>query len=521
MKKTPDPFSDSLSGCVASASNLRVAGRGIHSELFLMSSLRAFCLAVVVSLAADGIAWADVKLPAVIGDHMVLQQGHELPFWGWAEPAEQISVTVAGKMVTATTAADGRWSLRHPAVTKFGPVEVTVSGKNTIVLKDVLVGDVWICSGQSNMQWRVLETSGSKEKIAAATLPGIRLFQVERQTALEPQSDVEGRWIECSPDSVGDFSAVGYFFGKELHARLNNRPMGLIEAAYGGCGAESWVSEATLKADPIYAQILEKTAAANRDPSQANTPNRATVLYNGVIAPLQPFAIKGAIWYQGEQNAARAHQYRTLFPALIKDWRRTWGQGDFPFLFVQLPNYIPDKTKPDHPAEPESSAWAELRDAQRHALLTPNTGMAVTIDLGDPRDIHPTNKQDVGRRLARQALSVAYGQAIPASGPLYRSMSVVGDEVHLQFHHIGGGLVARGDELKGFSIAGADQKFVWGRATIVGGKVVVTSDQVPQPVAVRYAWADNPDCNLYNKDGFPASPFRTDDWPGVTFNVQR
>ncbi len=490
-------------------------------ESSLMCSLRTFCLVVVAALAAEGVARADIKLPSVIGDHMVLQYGHELPFWGWAEPGEQVSVTVASKTLMATAVADGRWFIRHPAVTKFGTIEVTIAGKNSITLKDVLVGDVWVCSGQSNMQWRVLESAGAKDEIAAAKLPSIRLFQVERQTALEPQPDLEGRWVECSPESVGEFSAVGYFFGQELHRRLNNRPMGLIEAAYAGCGAESWVSDATLKADPIYVQLLEKAAEKNRDPSQANNPNRATVLYNGVIAPLQPFAIKGAIWYQGEQNAIRAHQYRTLFPALIEDWRRTWGQGDFPFLFVQLPNYIPDKSKPDHPVEPESSAWAELRDAQRHALLAPNTGMAVTIDLGDPRDIHPTNKQDIGRRLARQALSVAYGQPILAAGPLYRSMTITGNEAHLQFYHVGGGLVAKAGDLKGFSIAGADQKFVWAKATIVGNKVVVTSDQIPLPVAVRYAWADNPDCNLFNKEGFPASPFRTDDWPGVTYNVQR
>lgn len=486
-----------------------------------MCSLRTFCLAVVVLLAGDGVARADVKLPAVISDHMVLQQGHELPIWGWAEAGEQVSVTIAGKTVMATAGADGRWSVRCPAITRFGVVEVVIAGKNSIALKDVLVGDVWVCSGQSNMQWRVLESTGAKEEIAAAKLPSIRFFQVERQTALEPQADVTGRWVECSPESVGEFSAVGYFFGRELHTRLNNRPIGLIEAAYGGCGAESWVSDATLKADPIYQQLLEKTAAANRDPNQANTPGRATVLYNGVIAPLQPFAIKGAIWYQGEQNAARAHQYRTLFPAMIEDWRRTWGQGDFPFLFVQLPNYLTDKSKPDHPPEPEASAWAELRDAQRLALSAPNTGMAVTIDLGDPREIHPKNKQEVGRRLARQALSLAYGQSVSSSGPLFRSMTIAGSEAHLQFYHVGSGLVARGGELKGFAIAGADQKFVWAKAAIVGSKVVVSSDQVPLPVAVRYAWADNPDCNLYNKEGFPASPFRTDDWPGVTFNVQR
>ena len=483
-----------------------------------MRSLRMFLLAVLTFLVADGVTRADVKLPAVIGDHMVLQQGSELPFWGWAEPGESVTVSVAGKMATTTTAADGRWSVRLPPVAKFGLVEVTITGKNKITLKDVLVGDVWVCSGQSNMEWRVLESAGAKEEISAAKFPAMRLFQIERQTALEPQQELEGRWIECSPETVGEFSAVGYYFGRELHSRLN-RPLGLIEAAYAGCGAESWVSDATLRADPIYQQLLEKTAADNRDPSRANTPNRATVLYNGVIAPLQPFAIKGAIWYQGEQNATRAHQYRTLFPALIEDWRHTWGQGDFPFLFVQLPNYLPDKTKPDHPVEPESSAWAELRDAQRLSLSAPNTGMAVTIDLGEPRDIHPKNKHEVGRRLARQALSVAYGQSLVSSGPLYRSMTIAGSEAHLQFYHLGGGLMARDGDLKGFAIAAADRKFVWAKASIIVNKVVVTSEEVSKPVAVRYAWADNPDCNLYNKEGLPAAPFRTDDWPGLTLNV--
>lgn len=486
-----------------------------------MCWFRTLCVALAVCLTATDAVRADVKLPAIFGDHMMLQQGHELPFWGTAEPGEQISVTVAGKTVMTNAGADGRWSVRCPAVAKFGAVDVVVAGKNTIMLKDVLVGDVWICSGQSNMQWRVSESSGAKDEVAAAKLPSIRLFQIERQTALEPQNDLDGRWVECQPETVGEFSAVGYFFGKELHSRLGNRPIGLIEAAYSGCGAESWVSDATLKADPIYQQLLEKTAAANKDPAQANTPGRATVLYNGVIAPLQPFVIKGAIWYQGEQNAARAHQYRTLFPAMIEDWRRTWGQGDFPFLFVQLPNYLTDKNKPDHPVEPEASAWAELREAQRMALAASNTGMVVTIDLGDARDIHPKNKQEVGRRLARQALSVAYCQPIAASGPMFRSMTISGAEAHLQFYHVGGGLTSRGGDVRGFAIAGADQKFVWAKATIVGNKVVVSSEQVPMPVAVRYAWADNPDCNLYNKDGFPASPFRTDDWPGITAGVLR
>jgi sialate O-acetylesterase len=258
-----------------------------------MCWFRTICVALTVSLMATCATQADVKLPAIIGDNMMLQQGHDLPFWGWAEAAEQVSVTVAGKTTMAVAGADGRWSLRCPAVSKFGPVEVVVAGKNTIALKNAVVGDVWICSGQSNMQWRVSESTGAKDEVASAKLPLLRLFQVERQTALEPQQDFEGRWVECQPETVGEFSAVGYFFGKELYTRLNNRPIGLIEAAYSGCGAESWVSDATLKADPIYQQLLEKTAAANKDPAQANTPGRASVLYNGVIAPLQPFAIKG------------------------------------------------------------------------------------------------------------------------------------------------------------------------------------------------------------------------------------
>lgn len=493
--------------------------RPLASEPALMLSLRQLGWMLVSVCLAPCVALADVKLPAVFGDNMVLQQSVELPFWGWADAGEQVTVTVAGKSVMVTAAIDGRWSAKLPAVTKSGPVDVAITGKTALTLKNVVMGDVWLASGQSNMEWRVLESANAKDEIASAKHPLIRLFKVARQTALEPQRDVEGEWVECSPEAIPEFSAVAFSFGRELHAKLN-RPIGLIQST-GGNVAEAWVSDATLKADPEYQALLEKTARANGDGSRPNDPSRTSVLYNGMIAPLQPFAIKGVVWYQGESNAGRAWQYRALFPALIDDWRRTWGQGDFPFLFVQLPGYVPDKNKPDHPAEPEASTWAELREAQQMSLAAPRTGMAVTIDIGEPRDIHPKNKQEVGRRLARQALAVAYNQTLVASGPMFRSMTVAGKEVHLQFHHVGGGLVARGGELKGFAVAGVDQKFAWARASIVGNKIVVSSDQVSEPVAVRYGWADNPAGNLFNKENLPASPFRTDDWPGITVGVHK
>jgi sialate O-acetylesterase len=309
---------------------------------------------------------------------------------------------------------------------------------------------------------------------------------------------------------------VGYFFGRELHKQLK-RPIGLIEAAYGGASCEAWMSHASLAADEEFAKILERADRASDDPNQANNPNRASVLYNGTIAPLQPFAIKGVIWYQGESNAPRAYQYRKLFPQLISDWRRGWGQGEFPFLYVQLANYISEKSKPDHPFEPEESAWAELREAQLKSLFVPKTGMAVSIDVGDARDIHPKNKQEIGHRLAVSALRVAYGQDVVASGPEFKSMKIVGHEVWLDFQNVAGGLVAHGDQLKGFAVAGADKKFVWALARIEGNKVVVSAPELKDPVAVRFGWGDNPDCNLFNRAGFPASPFRTDDWPGITY----
>ena len=370
------------------------------------------------------------------------------------------------------------------------------------------------------MEWPVKASLNHQEETAEAKYPSIRIFKVERSTARVPQSDVEGKWIECSPETVGDISAVGYFFARELHQRLK-RPIGIIQAAHSGAVCEAWTSLAVLKSDPDFSQILERAEKANGDPNQANNPNRASVLYNGMIAPLQGFpmqkgfSIKGTIWYQGESNATRAYQYRKLFPLMIADWRKGWGNGDFPFLFVQLANYLPEKTKPDHPVEPEESAWAELREAQSMALAVPKTGMAVTIDIGEPRDIHPRNKQEVGRRLALTALKVAYGQDVVASGPIFKSMKIAGPQVELEFQS-DDGLVVNGEVLEGFALASADRKFVWASGRIEGDRIIVSHPEIREPVAVRYAWSDNPKGNLVNRSGLPASPFRTDDWAGVT-----
>ncbi len=481
-------------------------------------------IAVVMLILTTGSARADVTLPAIIGDSMVLQLGHELPFWGWAEPGEDVTVTIspteAGdaqkpESATATANADGGWLVKLPARNKIGTVSVTISGKNSISLSNVLVGDVWLCSGQSNMEWPVNASQNHQVEIVESKFPSIRVFKVERSTARTPHTRVEGKWIECSPETVGDISAVGYFFGRELHQRLK-RPVGLIVAALGGANCEAWISHGALKSDDEFAKILARADMAINDPNQANNPNRASVLFNGMIAPLQPFSIKGTIFYQGESNVPRAYQYRKLFPLMIADWRRGWAQGDFPFLFVQLANYVSEKTKPDHPAEPEESAWAELREAQSMTLAVPKTGMAVTIDIGEPREINPKNKQEVGRRLALSALRVAYGQDIIASGPVFKSMKVIDREIQLEFQNIGGGLVAHGETLNGFAIAGPDKKFVWATARIEKDYVVVSATEITEPVAVRYAWGDNPDCNLFNQANLPAVPFRTDNWPGVT-----
>ena len=498
-----------------------------------------------VLLAANAVA--DVRLARIFSDHAVLQQRKPVPVWGTAEPGEKVTVEFRGQKVSTVTGDDGEWRVTLKPMPAGGSFQMTVRGNNTIVLDDVLVGEVWTCSGQSNMEWPVAVSNNAEQEIAQANYPQIRLFMVPKAVSDRPLKDLNGgAWQPCTPETVRNFSAVGYFFARELHRTLRV-PVGMIQSAWGGTPAESWTSKPTLMANPSLRYLLEnwrraeanyplalenyqkqlaeweKAAAQARaegkpepkkpDPPQnpRTNPWKPSGLFNAMIAPIVPYALQGAIWYQGESNAGRAYEYRTLFPAMIQDWREAWAQGDFPFLFVQLANFM--AVKP----EPGESTWAELREAQTMTLALPKTGMAVAIDIGDADDIHPRNKQDVGKRLALNALAIAYGKKVVYSGPLYERMKREGNAIRLHFKHVNGGLTTpNGEPLRGFAIAGADRKFVWADARIEGNTVVASSPQVPEPVAVRYAWADNPKCNLYNRAGLPASPFRTDDWPGVT-----
>jgi sialate O-acetylesterase len=490
---------------------------------------------------------ADIRLPAIISDHLVLQAGGRVCLWGWADPNEEIKVRVSWRDVDWTIEADpdGKWIFQMLAPEVGGPYEIAFKGKNTVTVKDILAGQVWVCSGQSNMEMALSRVANAEQEIAAAEVPQIRLFTVQRRVAEQPQEDCQGKWVLCSPETVRSFSAVGYFFGRDLYRELK-QPIGLIHSSWGGTPAEAWTSPTALQEDPglrpiltryrealaVYPQAIveyrdnlakwqeavqqaksegQRPPARPAAPLGPDSPHSPSSLYNAMIAPLTSYTIRGAIWYQGESNAGRAYQYRELFPTMIRSWWNAWRQEDFPFLFVQLANFMAVKD------EPGDSAWAELREAQLMTLELPNTGMAVIIDIGEANDIHPKNKQDVGKRLARWALAKTYGRDVVYSGPLYTTMQKKGHEIILSFDHVGSGLIARGGEpLKGFAIAGADRKFVWADARIAGDQVVVSSDQVVDPVSVRYAWADNPVCNLYNKAGLPASPFRTDTWPGVT-----
>ena len=518
---------------------------------------RRWCLAALFTIAASLIlvspSSADVKLPAIFTDNLVLQRDMPVPIWGWAASGEKVTVTLGQQTKTATpNSPSGKWMLKLDAMKAGGPHTLTVAGNNTITLKNVLIGEVWVCSGQSNMAMTVNRSNNAEEEIAAAKHPEIRLISVPARGSQTPQDDFQGRWVECSPATVGGFSAAGYFFGRELHQALG-MPIGLVNSSYGGSSCEAWIKRSVLEADPQYKPMLERyeKIVSQYDPEKAKavfekqraawklavqkakaagkkapkpprlqadprTGNQAPAnLYNAMLVPLIPYGIRGAIWYQGESNAGRAYQYRTLFPTMIENWRADWQQGDFPFYFVQLANFM--AVKP----EPSESAWAELREAQTMTLKVPNSGQAVIIDIGEANDIHPKNKQDVGKRLALWALAKDYGKDVVYSGPVYRSMEKKGKKIVLHFDHVGGGLVAKGGEaLKGFAIAGDDKEFVWADAKIAGDTVVVESPTVKAPAAVRYAWADNPVCNLSNKAGLPACPFRTDDWPGLTAGKQ-
>jgi sialate O-acetylesterase len=492
----------------------------------------ATLLFFAIFLTSYSLCEGQLKLPSFFSDHMVFQRGQKINVWGMAEPGTTITISLNGKTAKGKANEEGHWLISLPAMKEGGPYELEVkAGDEKIVLKDVYIGEVWIASGQSNMWWPVSESMNAEKEIKEANYPLIRLLQVPLKTSTELQWDVECKWQVCSPETVKDFSAVAYFFARELYKKLDV-PIGIIHSSVGGTPAEAWTSYKTLKSNPKFKPLLEiwrkydqEVKKWQRDVEKAKMEGkpepphpqdpfgldpqwaecwRPSALYNAMIAPFTPYPLRGAIWYQGESNVGRAEEYSVLFPAMIEDWRKALGIGDFPFLFVQLANFM--ERKP----EPSESGWAELRETQTSTLRLPNTGMAVAIDIGEANDIHPKNKQDVGKRLALAALAKAYGFKIEYSGPLFEKMEIEGNKARLFFKHTGSGLVCKGDKLLGFAIAGEDKKFVWADAKIEGKTVVVWSDKVQKPVAVRYAWADNPECNLYNKEGLPAVPFRTD-----------
>lgn len=631
------------------------------------------CLVIVCAVAETKAA---VTLPKIFTSNMVLQRDKEIRVWGWAGNGESVTVSFNGQTVKSKADKSGNWFITLKPMIYGGPYQMKISGKkNTIDLKNVLIGDVWICSGQSNMEWIMKNTNNAEKEITESKYAQIRLFTVEKAMSFKPEKDIQGQWLECGPQTIGDFSAVAYFFGRKLNQDLTI-PIGLINSSWGGTNVETWISWDRMSKEPGYENVnyqqLEKETAERKEKQQQfreslvndigkaekwydpsvtiegwekiqlpaawdstaignadgviwfkkdfylpqsvgekksvislgpvddadetylngkligsltewnaerkynvdagllksgkNTivvkvtdtggggglygkdeqlyadidgnkislagqwgykkavvtsdfgiidagPNSfPSQLYNAMIAPIIQYAIKGGIWYQGESNAGEAYKYRTLFADMIKDWRGKWGY-EFPFFWAQLANFM----KPV--SVPSSSQWAELREAQSITLKLPQTGQAVIIDIGEADDIHPRNKQDVGFRLALAAEKMAYGKDIVYSGPIFESMKKEGSKIILSFTNTGAGLMAKDKYgyLKSFAIAGANQKFVWAKALIEGNNIVVFSDVITDPVAVRYAWSDNPDdANLYNKEGLPASPFRTDAWKGIT-----
>jgi sialate O-acetylesterase len=644
-------------------------------------------LLLAAALLAASFVRAEVRLPHVFGSHMVLQRQKPVPVWGWADPGEAITVTLHQQSHRAKADAGGRWRVTLDPMEAGGPYQLTVRGrKNILTLDDVLLGEVWLCSGQSNMEWPLSRAANAEAEIRTATHPQIRQFLVKKAISLTPNDDLDGTWSVCSPETAGAFTAVGYFFARQVQQELNV-PVGLVHSSWGGTHSETWTSREAMQTEPELrgalaklptdfesmrrsgqariAQLIEDqqgtlptatetrgwsggafddsgwrrmsvsgdwewrglpvfdgvvwfrreiTVPENADlrgavlrlgvvddqdstyvngqlvgatndrradrryvlPEGVLKPGRnviavrvedrggaggilgegealqlrgdawqvpltgewryriagafpssyeagpntyGTLLFNAMIHPLLPYALRGAIWYQGESNAGRAHQYRRTFPLMIQDWRQHWsrtaGRDDpFPFLFVQLASFNSANGNSQR-----GSTWAELREAQTMALALPHTGMAVTSDIGEANDIHPRNKHDVGKRLAAEALRVAYGQNRVSAGPMYESMQAEGARVVLRFRNVGGGLRAQDkyEYLKGFEVAGTDQQFHYAKAEIRGDQVVVWCEAVPAPVAVRYGWADdNGEVNLYNAEGFPAAPFRTDTWKGIT-----
>lgn len=504
------------------------------------------CL-ITVSFAMVCVSRAELKLPAIIGDHMVLQQKQANPIWGWDTPGTAVTVTFAEQSQTAKAGADGKWSVKlAPLPADATPRTLKVAGSTTQEVKDVLVGEVWMCSGQSNMQWMLKQSWNGDLEAAASDFPGIRLIKVPQLGTQELQNDFKGQWLPSNPQSAADFSAVGVLFGRYLHEILKV-PVGLIDNSWGGSAAEAWVRRTSLENDPRFGPLMEATVKketelqsekgqadfkkalenwktanetakaegkpAPRKPQHWPSGNqRPGNIFAGAVHPTLGYGMKGVIWYQGESNASRAYEHATLFPFLIEQWRKEWKQGDFPFYWVQLADF-----KPESPT-PGESEWAELRETQTKTLKLPNTGQAVIIDIGEGKDIHPKNKTDVAARLVRWALVKDYGMKLPYRSPEFKSVAFNGNVAKVTLDCFGGNLrpfdVA---EARGFVVCGADK--VWHPATgkITGGsEIEVTAKEVEAPVAVRYAWADNPVCNLFSDAGLPVTPFRTDAFPMIT-----
>jgi len=497
-------------------------------------------LPAIFLLAAP--ALAQVQPASVFSDHMVLQRNKPIAVWGTATAGEKVTLTLDTLTATATADQDGRWLAHLDAHAAGGPFTLQLEGKNKVTINDVLLGDVWVCSGQSNMSWTVERHKDSLAAVTDAKDVQLRLLTVPRAANAKPQLSTKAKWQTASPETLRKFSAVAYGFGRHLRQHVNV-PIGLVHNSWGGTRAEAWTREAMLKKHDVLEPILSRwdvtykryprakkrfdealsqwqakaklaRAAGKKPPRKPGPPlgpdhrHAPARLFHGMVTPLLPMSIRGVIWYQGEANALRAYQYRTLFPALIRDWRDAFGQGQLPFLFVQLASFGAKTTHPH--------TWPELREAQTMTLDLPNTGMACTIDLGLEKNIHPPHKLEVGRRLALWALAGTYGQDVVPSGPLYAHHTIEGDQVRISFEHVGKGLTCKGDTLTGFEIATADGKFLPATAKIDGDTVVVSHPGMKAPRHVRYAWLNWPAYSLFNADGLPASSFRTDQRTGVT-----
>lgn len=472
---------------------------------------------VLVSFLFVANAKAFIVLPDVITDHMVLQQKDITTFWGKGAPNKTITIIPSwnNQKITGNIDAQGNWKVKIKTPSAGGPFTITLDDGEKLTLSNIMIGEVWLCSGQSNMEMPLAawgKIKNYEQEIANAKHPMIRILKVKKTITSTPQTDFKSNtmgWQEVSPSTIANFSSAAYFFARKLQ-ETSPVAIGLIDATWGGTVIESWTSAEAISKVEVFADTVKKIQALPLETKLTN-PNKPTLLYNGMINPFLPVAIKGVIWYQGESNNSRAYQYKELFPLMINNWREKFNRPKLPFLFVQLANFM--AVNP----QPVESTWAELRESQAAALSLPNTGMAVAIDIGEAGDIHPKNKQDVGIRLALVAQAKVYQQKVVYEGPVYQSYTVKGDKIELTFKPDATGLKAKEGELTGFAVAGEDKQFRWAKAEINGNTIVVSSKDVAKPVAVRYAWANNPVCNLVNGAGLPAAPFRTDTWQGITF----